>query len=44
MEGPLFVSLSFSIGSGLSNRMPPLRWLLAPLVRQDAEQRPPDDR
>lgn len=44
VEGPLFVSLSFSIGTGLSNRMPPLRWLLAPLVRQDAEQRPPDDR
>lgn len=31
MEGPLFVSLSFSICTGLSNRMPPSHWLLAPV-------------
>lgn len=29
--GPLFVSLSFSICTGLSNRMPPSHWLLAPV-------------
>lgn len=42
--GPLFVSLSFSICTGLSNGMPPSHWLLAPRMRQDAEQRPRDDR
>ena len=29
--GPPFVSLSFSICTGLSDRMPPSHWLLAPV-------------